>query len=330
VGRQASGDPVKCTVPPRAVRRAITWIRPGIRQDLQRHLKPLVARARTRRVVNAVYRRLTFKQWRSFNWFFSRLFTAGEVGEPGHWTVDFAGRRIVLPLGRESFPDDWERAASFLGHDDEVKSTYARLLMGPDPPDLFIDVGANFGTHSLMFLVHGIEAWSFEPNAACHERFRALCRLNCVEPHIIHAAVAERAGNATLSFPPGATWFGTIDPGVRDRIAEGSALTSETVRQTALDLYMPSMAGRRILLKIDAEGTERLVVAGARRMMEQLRPIVIFESTVADKHRAEILATFSTFGYTVRELPWPRRGGQALSANAFRHTRHENFIALPG
>ncbi len=314
---------------PQTLRRAITTIRPGIRQDLKRLLKPLIRRARTRRLVNAVYRRLTFRQWRSFNWFFSRLFTAGEVGEPGHWTVDFAGRPIVLPLGRESFAADWERAASFLGHDDEVKSMYARLITGPDPPDLFIDVGANFGTHSLMFLVHGIETWSFEPNAACHDRFRALCRLNGVEPHIIHAAVAQREGKATLSFPVDATWFGTIDPAVRDRIGDGSALTSETVRQTALDMYLPTMEGRRVLLKIDAEGSERLVLAGARRMIEGLRPIVIFESTVVDDHREEVFATFASLRYSVRVLPWPRADGPALTANAFRHTRHENFIALP-
>jgi FkbM family methyltransferase len=311
------------------VRRAITRIRPEIRQDLQRLLKPLIARARTRAVVNAVYRRLTFKQWRGFNWFYSRLFTPGDIGEPGEWIVDFAGRPVRLPLSREDFARDWERAASFLGHDDEVKSTYARLVAGPDPPNLFIDVGANFGTHSLMFLVHRIETWSFEPNSACHDRFRALCRLNGVEPYIIRAAVAEREGQATLSFPVDATWFGTIDPGVRDRIAAGSTLTNETVPQTALDLYLPAMKGRRVLLKIDAEGSERLVLAGARRMIEQLRPIVIFESTVADEHRDEVFAIFSGFGYTLRQLPEPRGGGQALSANAFHRTRHENFIALP-
>lgn len=293
-------------------------------------MKPLIARARTRRVVNAVYRRLSFKHWRSFNWFYARLFTPGEIGEPGQWTVDFAGRQIVLPLGRETFARDWETAAAFLGNDDEVKQTYARLIAGTEPPDLFIDVGANFGTHSLMFLVHGIESWSFEPNASCHERFRALCRLNGVEPRIIHAAVAQAEGTATLSFPAGETWLGTIDPGVRERIAAGAALTSETVRQTALDLYLPEMKERRIVVKLDAEGAERLVLEGARRTLEQLRPLVIFESTLLDEYREELFASFAAFGYGVRKLPWPAARRQApLSADAFRHTRQTNFIAVP-
>jgi FkbM family methyltransferase len=294
-------------------------------------MKPLIARARTRRGVNRVYRQLGFKQWRAFYWFYGRIFTADDVAEPGHWAVDFAARRFVLPLSRESFALDWELAAAFLGHDDEVKETYARLIAGPEPPDLFIDVGANFGTHSLMFLVHDIEAWSFEPNAACHARCRALSRLNGVEPHIIHAAVADAEGHTTLSFPDDATWLGSIDPEVRDRLGAGGALTTQAVRQTALDLYLPAAAGRRVLLKIDAEGAERLVLAGALRLIEQLRPLVIFESTLVDPHRHEMFTSFDRRGYDIRSLPWPAPPGQApLSADAFRRSRHENFIAVPG
>lgn len=312
------------------LRTAIKRIRPGVRQDLQRLMKPLIARARTRRAVNAVYRRLSFRYWRSFNWFYARLFAPGETGQPGQWTVDFVGRPIVLPLARDTFARDWETAAAFLGNDDEVKETYARLIAGPEPPDLFIDVGANFGTHSLMFLVHGIETWSFEPNATCHDRFRALCRLNGVEPRIIHAAVAQAEGVATLTFPAGETWLGTIDAGVRDRIAAGAALTRETVRQTALDAYLPDMNGRRILMKVDAEGAERLVLDGARRTIDERRPLVIFESTVLDAYRGEVFARFAALGYGVWELPWPPARRQApLSADAFRLTRQTNFMAVP-
>jgi hypothetical protein len=117
---------------------------------------------------------------------------------------------------------------------------------------------------------------------------------------------------------------------VRDRIAVGAALTRAAVRQTALDAYLPDMKGRRMLMKVDAEGAEGVVLDGARQAIEQLQPLVIFESTVLDEYRDAVFARFAAFGYGVWELPWPPARRQApLSADAFRHTRQTNFVAVP-
>src|ERR1700722_9247274 len=50
------------------------------------------------------------------------------------------------------------------GHDSELKQTYASLIQLEHPPRLVLDIGANYGTHSIIFLSHDIETVSFEPN----------------------------------------------------------------------------------------------------------------------------------------------------------------------
>jgi FkbM family methyltransferase len=62
---------------------------------------------------------------------------------------------------------------AILGHDLEIKTTYASML-----PRLFFDVGANYRLHALLFLVHCAPTVSFEPNTASHKYLRRACELN--------------------------------------------------------------------------------------------------------------------------------------------------------
>jgi hypothetical protein len=45
----------------------------------------------------------------------------------GPWTVDFAGRRLVLPLHRD-FDLAWAAATTFRGHDTELHELYEALV----------------------------------------------------------------------------------------------------------------------------------------------------------------------------------------------------------
>ena len=59
---------------------------------------------------------------------------------------------------------DWSNALAIVGHDIDVKTTYELLLSSQRPPEVFIDAGANFGTHSILFASQGIRTIAFEPN----------------------------------------------------------------------------------------------------------------------------------------------------------------------
>ena len=73
-----------------------------------------------------------------------------------------------------------------------MKKTYAAIVSSSRKPDLFLDVGANYGTHSLLFLAHGIRTWSFEPNARCHPYFIESCGLNAFNPHLEQVAISSQ------------------------------------------------------------------------------------------------------------------------------------------
>ena len=266
----------------------------------------------------------------SFHGQFANLFrdTGWEVDE-GQWVLDFGGRQLILPLRPDRFWLDWDAALSTLGHETEIKRTYESVIRSPLRPELFIDVGSNYGTHSILFLVHGIETLSFEPNVACHEYFRELCSLNRVTPRLEGVALADGHGVADLSFPETETWLGTTNPEIRRRLNARKMLTHRRVQQAPLDYYFSEFRDQRLLVKIDTEGNEGLVLRGAIQTLERCRPLVIFES-FPDSSRGDLFAFFSAVGYGLVDLPWdPGQTSRRFDAEEFVGSRASNFGALP-
>jgi hypothetical protein len=88
-------------------------------------------------------------------------------------------RHLADGVCREADPDaspvegdsaDWGLSLLVAGHDVEIKETY-RYLLEERKPKLFFDIGANYGTHSLIFLTHGVRTISFEPNLGLRPYF---------------------------------------------------------------------------------------------------------------------------------------------------------------
>ena len=124
----------------------------------------------SRDILNRFYLSLSWSQRAWFHGMFANIFKdRDDAVASGTWTIRFGGKLIKLPITRERIWLDWESAVSVVGHDIEVKQTYEDLLKSDNPPQLFIDIGANYGTHSLLFLAHRIETITFEPNAACYD-----------------------------------------------------------------------------------------------------------------------------------------------------------------
>src|SRR5437667_2890756 len=121
-------------------------------------IRAIAASSWSRRVLNDVYLVLTPSQRALFYKSFAKLFRNNRTqGRDGTWKVAFASKNILMPLTSETFWLDWDTAVSIVGHDIEVKQTYESLIgLSSMKPDLFIDIGANYGTHSVLFLVHGI------------------------------------------------------------------------------------------------------------------------------------------------------------------------------
>jgi FkbM family methyltransferase len=292
-------------------------------------LKIAAAKRPTRIWLNRVYVRLTPHQRELFYRAFAKIYRHQRITfQPGIWTVEFGGRLIKLPLSDVRAWLDWDIALSIVGHDVAIAQTYLHLLDSTTRPDLFVDIGANYGTHSLLFLAHGVETLSFEPNSSCREYFFQACALNKVVPHLESVALGSEPRETILSYPRRDTWLGTVrrSPDIGDEL--GSDVRIETVRQARLDDYLEQLRGRRVLLKVDTEGSECDVFRGASRVLSELRPMVIFESWPS-ADRAPTFDLLTRHGYQLFKLPWnPALNSVPLVPSRLLATRGNNFLAI--
>lgn len=243
-----------------------------------------------------------------------------EPGAPslaeGLWRVRFSGASVLIPLVSAEAWLYWDIAASVLGHDPEIKGLYLERIKAREV-DTFIDIGGNYGTHSLMFLRAGVRVLTFEPNPTCVSVFEQLCALNRVTPTLHAAALGTEPATAMLSFPERETWNGKIgdgDPG--DKTMPVNVLT--------LNDFTHDAAGR-VLVKIDVEGYELQVLRGGDEFIRDHRPDIIFESNQGDPTRQELHPYLSELGYQIRGLGAHR----ALGVDAFTDTSTRNFLAVP-
>lgn len=305
--------------------------RQGAKLVVHSTLRSVVAMPWSRKLLNALYTRMSPRRRAAFSRRVAKIFRDRPNSlREGQWRVEFAGKPIVMPLTSQRLWLDWDSAVSILGHDAEVKETYEAFITSPTHrPDLFIDIGANYGTHSLLFLVHGIDTLTFEPNRSCHDYFLEICRLNNVTPTLHHLALGERAGTIELTYPEHDTWLGSTNAEVTKQFDASQKLITETVKVAKLDDFTVEATGKRVLIKIDTEGNELTVLRGAERTLSDVGPTILFECW-HDKTRKDLFASFSSHGYVLFHLPWgPDGKSTPLSAQEFQTSDLLNFVAVP-
>ncbi|MDP3241259.1 MAG: FkbM family methyltransferase [Reyranella sp.] len=287
-------------------------------------MRTLASLPLSRACLNAYYNSLSIEERSRYHDRYSRLFREGQAMANGAWTVHFLGKPIRLPLRSAHSWTDWASALAILGHDPEVKTAYQRLLRSDHPPEVFLDVGANFGTHSLLFASQGVRTISFEPNARCHAYIVAACEMNGFDIQLEAVAIGARDGEAELVFPEDETWLGSIAEEVigtlRDR---PGAASCQKVRLRRLDSYADMFRGKRVLLKIDVEGSETSVIEGASRLLSQSTPNIIFESNDGAR-RSVLYALLADHGYVIHDLRQPEAG---FDVESFVASPASNFLA---
>ena len=303
-------------------------VRPTLRAEVQHLIGAMASRRASRRCLNLLYSALPQRQTARLHSLCHALFADGRaLIDEGSWTVNFAGKRLLLPLTAERAWQEWDAAVATLGHDLEVKTTYANLLRSSRRPRMFFDVGANYGLHSLLFLAHGVPTISFEPNPACHGYLQRVSQLNHLSCNIQSAALSDEEGWAELWFPERDTWMGTTDAAVRDSLAGEFPLRSIKVEQTTVDAFVARHGMHPDLIKIDTEGNEARVLRGSRETLRSLRPLVIFESFPAA--RDAVMATLDEVGYQIALLPVATASPvNVIEGGGFREHPSRNFIAF--
>jgi FkbM family methyltransferase len=308
-------------------------VRPLLPLSISRALiRAAVARPRVLAIVNRTYNALSWKQKHYFGVATGSAFQ-GRASMPStrQWHVVFAGRTITTPLTPPRSELDWDLAVSILGADREVKQTYETILSSDQRPDLFVDIGTSYGTHSLLFLAHGVRTISIEPNPVCYNYFEESARLSGVTADIRCFVVGDSHEAVQFVFPEGDTWNGSADPDVQKNLGETSRgrLLKLTVQQTTIDDLLGDEIGNRLLIKIDVEGFELRVLQGARRTLETKRPSVFFESWQNCALRPQLLSFFKERRYALFALPWVGKSQSPLSDAGFLQAVGMNFLALP-
>ena len=234
--------------------------------------------------------------------------------------------RVILALWREEKAQRVEgdgRNTVFLslrqhenigGYEPEVAAIFQ--LLAPHLRQVF-DVGANWGYYGLFFALHP----GFRGRVAC---FEADPDTAAQQAHIIaqsglgdvissfHFALSDRDGTLALQRSRHSTLTQLADR------AEASADEAETpiAHTRRLDSLLDGSEGEAALeppdlIKIDVEGHEKQVLAGATRTLASRTPIIVLESGYRDGQPEIVLPpleALSGAGYCLFQLDWQCTG----------------------
>ncbi len=189
-----------------------------------------------------------------------------------------------------------------------------------------LDVGANIGTHALVWAqaLPGTPVFALEPTPATREALRRNVERNgkAEQIRILPYAASNVDGEAEFFLTADDAYNSMIDSGRKQRL--------EVIKVPArrLDaLAGEAFENRRVgLLKIDVEGAEPEVLEGARTLLQRDRPILFLEIWGAGKGRDPdaIVASVRALGY--RSYVYTDRG---LVRSEKHDDRHYNYFFLP-
>ena len=182
------------------------------------------------------------------------------------------------------------------------------LDVTPAAHKVFIDVGANVGTHTLAIAQHLKQngtVHAFEPQRIMFQMICGSLALNSVvNTHCHNMAVGGSSGRIKVPqfdyFKP--LNFGSIEFGgaQKERLHQepGQDVTrTEFVTQVTLDSFeWPEVH----VIKIDAEGMEFAILEGARETIARCAPYLLVEYLKVDK--AELASRLKGFGYRLYDI----------------------------
>jgi FkbM family methyltransferase len=288
----------------------------------------MAARRFPRHILNTLYSLLSLEQKVRVHWHFAKIFRGYDgVFAEGRWRLTFCGKPLWIPLRQQFAWLDWDVSLSVLGHDPEIKQTYATLIQLERPPRLVVDVGTNYGTHSIIFLINDIATISFEPNRACHSLFRLICEMNGVQAQIEPVGLGAGEEVIDLWYPEKEEWNGTTRVSVMETL--GGQLTKTAVMQTTVDSYLGARRVSPDVLKVDTEGADLQVLQGAAETLKRCRPLVLFESWEASD-RSTLFSFLAQRDYLVARLPLlASTAPEVLTYEQFLRDSGMNFAGLP-
>jgi len=197
---------------------------------------------------------------------------------------------------------------------------------------VFVDAGANEGLYSLFAsrcVGTSGRVFSFEPSQREFQRLECNILLNGLQNvHAVRAALAEAPGEMQLSIA-GSPHAGQNTLG--NFIYQVPLLRTESVSAQTLDAFAAESGLTRLdVLKLDVEGAERRVLEGSRRVLRQMRPMVLLEACDAalqaqGSSLPDVLEFLRSQDYRVYAFD----GSTGKPVLADSEIRSDNMLAIP-
>ncbi|TIX86014.1 MAG: FkbM family methyltransferase [Mesorhizobium sp.] len=189
-------------------------------------------------------------------------------------------------------------------------SDMAFVLHFLQPLDNFVDVGANVGSYSVLAsAVCGARTVALEPDPTTIEFLTRNVNVNRIQSRVTIIDAALGATQGTADF--------TIGRDTRNKMAKADERETRVVRVNTLDEIVRDAAP--ILVKIDVEGFEADVIAGAKNTLGRPELMAILIETVDD----DVRHTLNSHGFF--EVHYEPRS-RVLSQTEDQAGRGANFL----
>ena len=171
----------------------------------------------------------------------------------------------------------WQGAAGY------EPATWRTMKACLQVADVFWDVGSNIGLYSALArkIRPTLRVMAFEPVPALAAAHRKFQKANGSGVEVAEIAVSDHRGSAEITIRKYADVTeveptSTLESGIN--LSQGACATVLNVPTTTLDAESATLrADDRLFIKIDVEGHESHVLAGARLLLKKYRPLVLCE-----------------------------------------------------
>lgn len=231
------------------------------------------------------------------------------------------------------------RSEHFDGYELPTRNLLEKALR---PGDVFVDVGAHWGFFTLQAATHpagNIRAIAFEPAPA---NARILFR-NIIVNHLtdtvqlVCAACGDENDIAPLVSNPSSMGHSIRGVGLKPPHTQGPSCFVPIVKLDDALASLPNAATGRVILKIDAEGFEPQVLAGAQSLVRSQRiALIIWErgSAFADGPEryamVKMVDDLSEKGYRHFRHPGRENDGQLVPFDTAQRGETNVFSFAPG
>lgn len=170
--------------------------------------------------------------------------------------------------------------------------------------DIFLDVGANIGTYTIMMTGHGLKSFAFEPVYSNHKALTINILLNNFEDKAtaFNFGLSDESTTASFAFDPlntGASHISTVPAETPEAAQRSIPIEIKLLR---LDDVMGKMnldPKSKVLMKVDVEGMECQVLKGAKNFIKTFPEIMLVMESIhsGEKKLKEILNEMAIFEY---------------------------------